>query len=228
MSTSSSVVSFENVAELLERLGNIPPARIRMKPYPGTATESDVLNAKAHEDRLCELVDGTLVQKTVGFADSFLAAEIACRIGDHAEAHDLGLVAGAAGTIRLLEGQVRMPDAAFYRWDKFPGRVLPREPVPDLAPDLAVEVLSENNTRKEMERKLREYFLAGVRLVWIVDPARRSADVYTSPDSPQVTLESQSLDGGDVLPGFRLPLAELFSRLPELPKKARSTRKKKV
>ncbi len=78
-----------------------------------------------------------------------------------------------------------------------------------------------------MERKLREYFLAGVRLVWMIDPRPRTAAVYTGPDAPDSTLdETEALDGGEVLPGFRLPLAELFARL-SAAKKTRPSRKKK-
>jgi Uma2 family endonuclease len=130
--------------------------------------------------------------------------------------------------VRLLKGLVRVPDVAFFSWDKLPGRVFPSKTIPALAPDLAVEVLSEGNTPEEMERKLREYFLAGVRLVWMIDPRKRTAEVYTSPDAPTATFdERQALDGGDVLPGFTLPLAELFGRLPSAPRKTRPSRKKK-
>jgi Uma2 family endonuclease len=81
---------------------------------------------------------------------------------------------------------------------------------------LAVEVLSVNNTLKEMERKRKEYFQAGCRLVWEIDPAQRTATVYTSPEDSQVLSESDTLDGGDVLPGFKLPLAQAFTELNDL------------
>jgi Uma2 family endonuclease len=224
---ATTTTRFENVGELLQRLGNIPPGRVRLRPPPGKATESDLLKAMARGDRLYELVDGTLVEKTMGLSESMLAGIILRRIGDFAETHDIGMPAGADGTVRLLQGLVRGPDVSFFSWEKLPGRVMPSTPVPDLAPDLAVEVLSENNTPQEMKRKLREYFLAGVRLVWIIDPVRRNADVYTRPDSPDATLTAkQSLDGGHVLHGFQLSLAELFARLPAPPKKPRPPRKK--
>src|SRR5580765_1311541 len=219
-------VTFANAAELVQRLGNIPLERICFTPPPGTATERDLLIALRRSDRLYELVDGTLVEKTAGLSDSMIAALICSRIGNFAEEHDLGVPAGADGTVRLLKGLVRIPDVSFFCWDKLPGGVLPSEPIPDLLPDLAVEVLSENNTPEGMERKLREYFLAGVRLVWMIDPLKRTAAVYTAPDAPAATLdETQALDGGKVLPGFKLPLAELFARLPALPRKTRSARK---
>ncbi len=121
-----------------------------------------------------------------------------------------------------------MPDISFFCWDKLPGHVLPSEPIPDLFPDLAVEVLRENNTPEEMRRKLREYFLAGVRLVWMIDPRKRMAEVYTGPDAPTAILdEKKALEGGEVLPGFTLPLAELFEHSAAAPRKARLPRKKK-
>jgi len=221
-------VTFENAAEMVQRLGNIPLDRICFTPPPGTATLRDLRAALRRSDRLYELVDGTLVEKAMGLSESVLAGQVLRRIGNFAEEHDLGIPSGADGTVRLLKGLVRIPDVSFFCWDKLPGRVLPPKPVPDLAPDLAVEVLSKTNTPEEMERKLREYFLSGVRLVWMIDPGKRQAEVYTTPDAPDATLEAgQALDGGDVLPGFRLPLGELFARLPAERKKTRSSRKKK-
>jgi Uma2 family endonuclease len=221
-------VTFENAAEMVERLGNIPLARIRCTPPPGTATERDLLIAMRRSDRLYELVDGTLVEKTMGLSESMIAGQVLIEIGIFARRQDLGIPDGADGTVRLLKGLVRIPDVSFFCWDKLPGRVLPSEPIPDLFPDLAVEVLSESNTPEEMERKLREYFLAGVRLVWMIDPRQRTAAIYTAPDGPTAILdETQTLDGGNVLPGFTLPLAELFARLPAAPRKTRSPRKKK-
>lgn len=221
-------VIFGNAAELVKRLGNIPLERICFTPPPGTATMRDLRAALRRSNRLYELVEGTLVEKALGLGESMIAGQLLIEIGVFARQHDLGIPAGEAGTVRLLKGLVRIPDVSFFCWDKLPGRVLPSKPIPDLAPDLAVEVLSESNTPAEMQRKLREYFLAGVRLVWMIDPARRQADVYTSPDVPAATLdETQVLDGGDVLPGFTLPLTELFALLPAVPKKSRSPRKKK-
>jgi Uma2 family endonuclease len=115
--------------------------------------------------------------------------------------------------MRLAPGLVRIPEVSFISWDRFPNRRLPDEPIPDLAPDLAVEVLSPSNTREEMRRKLHDYFTAGSRLVWFVDPAARTVTVYTSPDQSMVLRPDQTLDGGPVLPGFSLPLSQLFAEL---------------
>src|SRR5580700_8647474 len=180
-------VTFENAAELVQKLGNIPLERICFTPPPGTATMRDLRAALRRSDRLYELVDGTLVEKAMGLGESIIAGQVLIEIGVFARQHGLGIPAGEAGTVRLLKGLVRIPDVAFFCWDKLPARVRPSKPIPDLAPDLAVEVLSESNTPAEMQRKLREYFLVGVRLVWMIDPARRQADVYTSPDVPAAT-----------------------------------------
>jgi Uma2 family endonuclease len=90
---------------------------------------------------------------------------------------------------------------------------MPREPIPNLVPDLAVEFLSESNTPREMALKRAEYFSADVRQMWMIDPETRTAVVYTSPDHFTPLTESQTLDGGEFLPGFRLPLSELFGEL---------------
>jgi Uma2 family endonuclease len=221
-------VTFETAAELVQKLGKIPLERICFTPPPGTATEHDLRAVMRRSGRLYELVDGTLVEKAMGLSESMIAGQILRKIGNFAEVNDLGIPAGADGTVRLLKGLVRIPDVSFFCWHKLPGRVLPSEPIPDLFPDLAVEVLSETNTPEEMQRKLREYFLAGVRLVWMIDPRKRTADVYTGPDALAATLDkTQALDGGKVLPGFALPLAELFARLPVVTKTTRLSRKKK-
>jgi len=102
---------------------------------------------------------------------------------------------------------------AFVNWARIPDRRVPEAPIPDLAPDLPVEVLSESNTPGEMLRKRRDYFASGTRLVWQIDHRTRTAEVFTSPMDSIVLDESQTLEGGDVLPGFTLPLAQLFAEL---------------
>lgn len=211
-----------SMADLLEDLGQVSPRRVRMKPAPGTATEKDVTAIQTHEDRLYELVDGTLVEKVTGYPQSCLTFFLGGLISQFVEEHDLGLGAGADGTVRLMPGLVRIPDISFTSWERLPSREYPREPIPNLTPDLAVEVLSEGNTKGEMARKLKDYFFAGVRLVWYVDPEKHTVEVYTAPDRCTRLGINDTLDGGDVLPGFRLPLRRLFARVS---KQRRPTRK---
>ena len=201
---------FRTVAELLHQLGDVPPERVRLRPTPGEATERDLLGA---DGRLCELIDGILVEKTMGSVESMLTIELGALLAVFVKRHRLGIVLGADGVVRLMPGSVRLPDLAFISWDRLPGSRAPTTPILDLAPDLAVEVLSKANTKAEMKRKLREYFEAVVRLVWLIDPRTRTALVHTSPKASTKLGEGQSLDGGDVLPGFAVPLAELFECL---------------
>src|SRR5205823_3751976 len=102
-------------------------------------------------------------------------------------------------------------------------------PVASLVPDLACEVLSKGNTPREMERKLKEYFLAGVRLVWFVDPRARTVRTFTAPDASTTLTEADVLSGGDVLPGLSLPVKTIFENLgPEPEQKTPSTGKAKA
>ena len=149
-----SIAPLSTIGELLEQLGDIPARRVRLKPTPGTATERDVIALEARENRLCELVDGVLVEKVMAYYESRVAGLIFHFLEDYLEQHDLGIVAGADGMMRLAPGLVRIPDVSFIAWKRLPNRRVPREPIARLGPDLAVAVLSEGNTEKEMARKL--------------------------------------------------------------------------
>src|SRR5438132_879889 len=172
----------ETLADLLTRLGNIPLSRVRFHPPPGTATERDVIAARqGPRPRLCELIDGVLVEKAVGTRESLLASLIVHYIWDYLEVHDLGIALGADGIVRLWLGRIRIPDAAFFSWAQFPSGELPDEPIASIVPDLAVEVVSKNNTLDEIDLKLKDYFRAGTRVAWVVFPKTRTAKAYTSP-----------------------------------------------
>ena len=165
--------------DLVERFGAIPLDRVRTNPPPGSATERDVIEIHDRENRLCELLDGTLLEKTMGSFESYLALYLGRLLGDFCRGESIsGIVLGADGMLRLARGLVRIPDVSFISWDRLPGRVFPRDEIWSLAPDLAVEVISRGNTREEMEHKLLDYFTAGVRLVWYVYPAAREVHVY--------------------------------------------------
>jgi Uma2 family endonuclease len=200
---------FRTVADLLDGLGRVPPRRVRWSPLPGTATERDLLAALARKDGLCELIDGALVEKTMGFDESCLTGLLIAALVNHVARHRLGVVSAPDGLIRLAPGLVRAPDVAFTSRARLRGRKK-GDPILHVAPDLAVEILSKSNTRREMDRKLREYFAAGTLLVWYVDPRARTVRVYSSPDRPTLLTASDTLDGSPVLPGFLLPLRDLF------------------
>ncbi len=200
------------LADVRDHLGGIPLERILAYPPPGMATEEDALWLDDHEDRLFELVDGVLVEKVMSSFESLLAVTLIRLIGNYLDSHDLGVLLGADGQLWILPTKMRLPDVSFIRWDRFPDGKLPKDRVYRIAPDLAVEILSEGNTLQEMEMKLDEYFEAGVRLVWYIDPRSRQARIYTARDRMESIDEGGSLNGADVLPDFQLRLGELFER----------------
>ncbi|MFI5459569.1 MAG: Uma2 family endonuclease [Isosphaerales bacterium] len=214
--TRSATTQPPTLDELVERLGGIPLSRILVQPALGSATEADLLEAQRRYGRLYELVDGVLVEKGMGYRESLLAGAFIEALRQFVRPRKLGLVSAPDGTIRVLPGQVRIPDVSFASWGSLPEGKVPVTPIPPLSPDLVVEVLSDSNTPAEMERKRGEYFTSGVRLIWEVDPESRVVAVYT-PDGAVALLDaSQTLNGGAVLPGFTLNLSELFAELDEL------------
>lgn len=203
----------ESLADVIERVGDIPPGRVRMRPYPGTATEQHVIAVNERKlGGLCELVDGVLVYKPMGYFESRLGIVLGRLLDEFAEAHDRGIVLGADGMVRVEPGQVRIPDVCFFGWERFPDRLLPRGAILGMTPDFAIEILSPTNTRREMERKRREYFAGGARLVWEADPDAMRVRVYGAADQFIDVGEDGTLDGGAVLPGFSLSVRSWFER----------------
>lgn len=105
---------------------------------------------------------------------------------------------------------VRGPDVSFYSKDRLPlgQRVVKYH---DQPPDLCVEVISPSNTKRQIRDKVKEYFFAGVRVVWLVDPELRSIEVLRAPDESRTLYDDATLDGGDVLPGFACKVSDLFA-----------------
>lgn len=188
-----------------------------MDPAPGTASLRDLLRAMEERRGIFELVDGTLVEKAVGYEESYLTVFLAQLLTAFVRSNRLGKISGPDGLMRLLPGIVRAPDLAFTSWKRFPNGRVPKAAIPNLVPDLAVEVLSQSNTPAEMKRKREEYFRSGVRLVWIVDPSVRTVHTFAPRRKPQILTTADTLDGGKVLPGFKLPIEELFAILDEEP-----------
>src|SRR5262249_32367024 len=217
---------FETMGDLLRQLGGISPRRVRLHPPPGTATERDLLRLNDHTNRLYELVDGVLVEKVMASLESSLACDLIGFLQAFLAINPLGFLMGSDGPARLLPRLIRIPDISFISWDQLPTRERPTDPIFDLAPALAIEVLSRGNTPREMMRKLKEYFLSGVRVVWFVDPAKRTVQVFTAPDQSRTLTEKDTLDGGEVLPSFTLSVRKLFAGLPA-PKPQKSGRKKR-
>ncbi len=220
---------FRTIGEVQDRLGDVPVSRIISVPAPGTATVLDVLDSTITRGRGVELVDGILVEKPMGAEEDAMAMWLALHLFNFAAGKNLGRVLGSQGGIRFSDGLVRIPDVSFIRWDSVddPSEI---DPIPGpflhVPPDLVVEVLSESNTPREMQIKLGEYAAAGVKLVWYVDPDAKTVTVYPKgrERGKKVLGETDTLDGGKVLPGFTLPVADLFA--PRAPKATKKKGKK--
>ena len=119
-----------------------------------------------------------------------------------------GLTLGPDACFEIFRSMVRSPSVLFVSGSRLPDGKIPTTPVPQVVPDLTVEVLRTGNTFMEMSRKRHDYFDAGVRLVWMVDPRERTVAVYTSVSEYQILDESQILTGHDILPGLEIRLAE--------------------
>src|SRR5215207_850213 len=110
----------QTLADVMNRIGGVPPERVRVHPPLGTATVADVTRIQEKEGRLCELVEGVLVEKTMGLQESSLAVFLAGMLNLFVIPRNLGKVTGADGTIQLVRDLVRIPDVAFFSWDRLP------------------------------------------------------------------------------------------------------------
>lgn len=199
------------VAELAARVGDVPLWRIHTDPAPGTGTEDDVERIRRERGVLCELIDSVLVEKAVRYETAFLALEIGRLLGNFVHPRRLGWVVGADGFVWVGDRHLRAPDVHFTRREQLPGQRIPKSGFPEVGPALVVEVFSPGNTPGEMERKRRHFFAAGTKLFWIVYPDRQEIEVYTDSETHRILSRDNTLDGGDVLPGFAVKVAELFN-----------------
>jgi Uma2 family endonuclease len=151
-----------------------------------------------------------------GYAVSLLMVAM----GQHVYAHDLGMLFSESTGFLLERGPdtVLCPDVAFVSKGRLPAGEL-GSPFPEIAPDLAVEVLSPSDRPADVRAKIAEYFRLGVRCVWVFLPAERSVQVHAHGAGPgrgtttSVLGDDDILEGGEILPGFRYPLAKLFGAI---------------
>jgi Uma2 family endonuclease len=162
---------------------------------------------------LYEVVDGQIVEKPAMSAFASVLAAILIRwMAPYVDENQLGRV--VPETLFLLDpalGLKRRPDLAFVSTERWPlRRRVPRTEAWEIVPDLAVEVISRTNGAEQVAEKIEEYFRSGARQVWVVYPGTRKIYLYDTPTSVKILQVGDDLDGGSVLPGFRLPLENLF------------------
>jgi Uma2 family endonuclease len=184
------------------------PARSSVAVPAKRATEDD-LRATPQDGRKYELVDGEIQVSPGGVRHSHVSLTLAARLHAFVREHGAGHAFDASVGFRLPGGNVRSPDASFVARGRLKADALPDD-FGDLAPDLAVEVLSPGERPRRVLDKVGEYLEAGVRLVWVIDPRKAKAIVYRSLSDVTELTAHDELDGGDVLPGFRCRLGDIL------------------
>jgi Uma2 family endonuclease len=172
-----------------------------------------IQEAAVDNDSLYEIVDGQRVEKPLmGSFQVLVASILDQQLGAFVRTNGLGRVLSEMlFKINPTGGHKRRPDVAFVSYERWArGRKINSEDGWDVIPDLAIEVISPSNTAEEVIKKIREYFKAKVRQVWVVYPIDRLIYVYDSPKKNIILDITDELDGGTILPGFRLSLVELF------------------
>lgn len=164
------------------------------------------------DERLYEMVGGQRREiEPMGAYSGLLASMLTYLLSDFVVTHRLGwVVTEVLFVLDASRGLHRRPDVAFVAYDRCEGPPALDDNPWDTVPDLAVEVISPSNTSEEIDRKVVDYFAAGVRLVWVLHPETRRLHVYESADTIHVVSATGTLDGGAVLAGFQLVLGELF------------------
>lgn len=173
---------------------------------------ADELLARSSELGRCELIRGELIMMTpAGGTHGSLANEMAYRLNVHVRQNRLGQVWAAETGFKLETNPdtVRAPDVAFIGSERLGEADTPKF-IP-IAPDLAVEVNSPNDTAGEVAAKVQWWLEHGTGAVWVVDPKSRTVTTYQPDGGARVVHANETLTGGKVLPGFELPLDELFT-----------------
>lgn len=180
---------------------------------PRVWTEEDVERLERETGKRYELVDGIPQEKgPVSMEHSYLIAALNRRLGNYAADNKYGIVLESSAVYRMSEGNTRKPDVSFVAKERLPEKRLTTKPF-DGAPDLAVEVISPTDIWWEILEKLNQYFASGCRLVWLISPPDQRVLVYRADRRSYFLQVGDSLDGEEVIPGFTMPVAELFAEL---------------
>lgn len=158
--------------------------------------------------RIFELIEGEVVEKMPSFTPSRIAFRLGRLVGNFVDDGDLGYVTGADGGYEMSDHDILIPDVGYVAKSRLTQEPEREAPVP---PDLAIEVKSPTDRTRVLRRKAERYLALGTRLVWLVFPDERVIEVYAAAsDDLFVLTEAETLDGADVLPGFKLAVSEIF------------------
>jgi Uma2 family endonuclease len=170
--------------------------------------------ALPEDDNLYEYVNGELiVVANSGVEHGYLALTLGYFLTGFVRSHRLGVTCDSSTAFKMKTGNKRSPDLAFIAKERLQGLKRLPKGFFEGAPDLAVEIISPNNTFAEIHNKLVEYFDNGTRLVWVILPDEECVLVYHQPKPSKLLQVEDNLDGEAVITGFQLPLMELFQEL---------------
>lgn len=183
-----------------------------MAPTATRLMTAEELEAMPDDGKRDELIEGILqTMSPASFGPSNVAARLVTRIGTFVEEHDLGELTVADGGYVLERGPdtVVAPDVGFVRSDRVPTGEAGNH-FAQLPPDLAIKVISPSDRMGAVNGKVERYLAAGVPLVWVFDPRRRSVTVRRRGRGPMLLRDGDVIDGEEVVPGFRLAVSEVF------------------
>ena len=156
-----------------------------------------------------EYIEGELKVSPAGMLHERIGVKLSRRLDEFVERHQLGGVYGSSTGYRMKSGNVLSPDVSYVRKSRLPEGESP-EGFGHFAPDLAVEILSPSDRLDNLKDKIAEYFENGSEQVWVFDPRQRTVFIYPSLTEYEVLHENDVIEGGDLLPGFSLRIADLL------------------
>ena len=164
------------------------------------------------EDRRLELLEGELYEMPpAGGRHGNAGSNLHIALGVHVKINRLGrlFTADTGFVVRRNPDTVLVPDVSYVSYDKLPTGDVPAGFL-ELSPNLAVEVKSPGDSSREVREKAEQWLAAGTAAVWVLDPDDRTVTLYMPGQAPQVLTDSESLTGAEVVPGFQVPVRELF------------------
>ena len=189
------------------------PKRLVSQNWPSARAirESEAIDEALFDDEHFELIDGILVEKTMGAEEQFIDSDLLAWLAPYVRDHGLGWTVMECKFALPNVGNNRIPDLAYLSYETWPkAKRRPKGGLVAVAPDLVVEVISPTDGGCDVMTKLQEYFTAGCKAVWIVWPRIEQVHAYSSPTSVRIFARTDVLVGDPVVPGFSLDLTLLF------------------
>lgn len=202
-----------NAGQLLAILGDVGPERVLLQPPPRQATRKDLVQRLEHGEVRCELIDGTLVDKPSGQIEAVLGSWLIHQLWAYFEANNLGVVCCPSLPIQLRSGLIRIPEVAVVSFKRSSAGRSRNQAVVTRIPAHVIEITHVGCSKREIQKRIGDYLAAGVPIIWIVDPRKRTVSVYSDISSSVTLQENETLEGGEILPGFKMSIREWFDKI---------------